>query len=128
MIPDHSRFSNDHARAMINAKMFSNPGRRMNINTCFAVCVFSNDAGNSLYSQRMQLMGDAVCSYSVKPGIRLYYLALAFCRRIALIHRNNIPVQLVKYFGEKVKEMPSDRPNLHLAFVRIKSDNPVKLF
>src|SRR5688572_9800007 len=60
VISNHRSFADDHARAMVDAKMIAVSGRRVNVDAGFTVCTFRYDPRYTLNSEDVELVSYAV--------------------------------------------------------------------
>ena len=127
MFADYSGLPDHNTCSVIDAKVISNAGGRMDVYTGLAMGMFRNDTGYPLYTEAMQGMRHTVGSNCIEAGIRLDYFTFALGCGITFIHGYNIAIEFVKDLRQGIKKFSGNRVDINLTLVRVELNNTVKL-
>src|SRR4051812_33743614 len=90
MIANHGCLSNNYSGSVIDTKMSADFCSRVNVYSCFTVCMFCDYPGNAWNAQLMKFMCNAIRCYGIKARVGLNDFSFAFCSRVPFIHSINI--------------------------------------
>lgn len=73
-VADNCSGTNNNTGSVVNAEMVAYDGRRVYVDTGYAMGSFGNESGKYRYSKRMQYVCCAVIQHFFQAGIAKYYL------------------------------------------------------
>ena len=109
MIADDASGTDDDSRSVVDGEMMPDLCARMNVDACFRVCHFRNDTWEESYSQKQELVGDAVVADGAYGGIATDDFAEAGSGRVTIIGGFYIGGKDAPYFGQLADELGSQQ-------------------
>ena len=104
VVADDTGLTDNDARPMVDGKVFTYLGSRMDIDARFGVCQLSDDAWNNWNMQLVKLMGYAVMRHSVHDGIAEDDLPVVGGSRVVVEHGLNVGIEQTFDFGQRIDE------------------------
>jgi len=115
---DASR-SNDNTSSVVDGEVMTYLSSRMDVNSCFAMGHFSNDARNQGHAQKQEFVGNSVAANRLDDRIATDDFAIRLGCRITIISRFDVRSEDASQFWHATDKLSCNRLGLLCQFARL---------
>ena len=120
VVADHSRFTDNDARAVVNEEVLTDRRTRMYVDTGQAVGVLRHNSGNQRHAEQKQLVGDPRSKNRVQARIGANDLVLVIGGGVSVIERLNVGFDVLPDFRDFVEKCKGDSLRFRFAHVVVR--------